>query len=351
MRMRLGLGMAVAAAAVVVASSIGASVTAPATAGLTASRFGKGAAENRPAKIVIANANGSGSRILTTGWYSFVSPDGLQVAVIDSDVNGTRTSGSSSTRAPGGSPRRVIDVGCTDVYWSPDSTKLACVEPGQAGVRSRLILIDAARGAKTTLAVGFFDRQLSFSPDSTGLVYVQNRRDAYFSADSALKVIDLATRAVRTVRDGGVASPAWGPTEIAFATLKPRGRNFTFDAAVIKPDGSGFRRLTRFRPTMELFGPHPVAWSADGTRLLAGMFGLDAWTFNLAYAIDAIRGGSRRVATGVSPTALSRDGRYMVGQTWAEGARRATSNIVRVPWTGGKAQVLLRQAVFASLNG
>ena len=41
----------------------------------------------------------------------------------------------------------------------------------------------------------------------------------------------------------------------------------------------------------------------------------------------------------------------MVGQTWAEGARRATSNIVRVPWTGGKAQVLLRQAVFASLNG
>ena len=87
MRMRLGLGMAVAAAAVVVASSTGAAVTAPATAGLTASRFGKGAAETRPAKIVIAKANGSGSRILTTGWFSFVSPDGSQVAVVDSDVN------------------------------------------------------------------------------------------------------------------------------------------------------------------------------------------------------------------------------------------------------------------------
>ena len=352
--MRLGLGMAVAAAiAVVGTSSTGATVAAPASPSLTASRFGKGAAENRPAKIVIANANGSGSRVLTTGWFSFVSPDGSQVAVVDSDTNSYTNLRLELYASSGGSPRRVIDVGCTYtyVYWSPDSTKLACVEPGESGARSRLVLIDAASGTKTTLAVGFFDKQISFSPDSTSLVYVQNPRETYFSASSALKVIDLATRAVRTIRNGGVASPTWGPTMIAFATLKPRGRNFTLDTAVVKPDGGGFRRLTRFRPTKELFGPHPVAWSADGKRLLAGMIGLDAWTFNLSYAVDPIRGGVRPIASGVSPTALSRDGRYMVGQTWAEGTRRATSTIVRVPWTGGTPRVLLRQAVEASFNG
>ncbi len=41
----------------------------------------------------------------------------------------------------------------------------------------------------------------------------------------------------------------------------------------------------------------------------------------------------------------------MIGQTWGEGARKATSTIVRVPWAGGKPQVLLRQAVEASFNG
>ena len=125
MRMRLGLGMAVAAAAVVVASSIGASVTAPATAGLTASRFGKGAAETRPAKIVLANANGSGSRILTTGWFSFVSPDGSQVAVIDSDMNWYTNLRLELYASSGGAPKRVIDLDCIRLFWSPDSTKLA----------------------------------------------------------------------------------------------------------------------------------------------------------------------------------------------------------------------------------
>ena len=233
--------------------------------------------------------------------------------------------------------------------WSPDSTKIACDELSTAaGKPTRLVLIDAASGAKTPLATGFFHSQLSFSPDSASLAYVQNPTEMFNSARATLKVIDLATRAVRTIRTGAVSAPAWGPTEIAFATAKRRGRNSTYDTAVVKPDGTGFRRLTRFRPTTELFGPHPVAWSADGIGLLAGMFGLDAWTFNLrAMPIDAIAVASRlHPATGVSPTALSRDGRYMVGQTWAEGTRIAPPR--NRPNTLDRRQrrrVLLRQAV------
>ena len=358
-RLWVGLGVVAVTSALILAPAAvpaaGRAAAAQTTVSLTASRFGKGAAENRPAKIVVANANadGSGSRVLTTGWYSFVSPDGSQVAVIDSDVNADTNLRLELYASSGGAPRHAIRINCGGVVWSPDSTKLACVEGRfyDEAKPSRLLLIDAASGAKTTLAKGVFDSQISFSPDSTSLVYVQKPQGPYFSAGSALKVIDLATRAVRMVRAGGVASPAWGPTEIAFAVLKPRGRTFTLDTAVIKPDGSGFRRLTRFRPTQELFGPHPVAWSADGTRLLAGMIGLDAWTYNLSYAVDASRGGSRLIANGVHPTALSRDGRYLIGQTWGEGTRRASSTVVRVPWTGGKPQVLLRQAVFPSFNG
>ena len=355
-RLRLGLlGAALAAvatAALVTASEAAPVAVAPATVSLTASRFGKGFAETRPAKIVVANANGSGSRILTRGWASFVSPDGSQVAVMDGNRTNLRLELYASS---GGAPTRAIRINCGRIVWSPDSTKLACVDytGAAAGKPSQLRLIDAASGARTTLATGFFDRQVSFSPDSGSLAYVQKPTDdPYFNARSTLKVVDLAMRAVRTIRNGLVASPGWGPTEIAFATLKPRGRNFTFDTAVVKPDGSGFRRLTRFRPTAELFGPYPVAWSADGRRLLAGMNGPDAWTARESYAIDPIRGGVRLIAHSVSPSALSRDGRFVIGQTGdSETTGNAGSNVVRVPWAGGRAQVLLRQAVLASFNG
>jgi hypothetical protein len=320
---------------------------------LTISRFGKGAAGSRPAKIVIARADGSRSRVLTTGWFSYVSPDGSQVAVVDSNVNWYTNQRLELYAPAGGAPRRVVDLRCVHVYWSPDSTKLACVELSTAaGKPTRLVLVDARSGANTPLATGFFDGQVSFSPDSAGLAYVQNPTEAFNSARGTLKVIDLASRAVRTIRTGAVSAPTWGPTEIAFATAKRRGRNFTYDTAVVKPDGSGFRRLTRFRPDLNLWGPYPVAWSADGTRLLAGMNGLDAWTRREAYAINPIRGGVRLIAHTVSPSALSRDGRYVIGQTGDEettGLDR--SNVVRVPWAGGTKRVLLRQAVEPSFNG
>jgi hypothetical protein len=345
-------------AAVAVAGAFGGSAqpSAPApaaaqkaTASLTASRFGTGAAETRPAKIVVANADGSGSRVLTRGRFSFVSPDGSQVAVAKYDVANNRSLNwrlELFARAVS-APTHVIPINCAIFYWSPDSTKLACVSS------RRLLVIDAATAAVTTLATGVFDGQVSFSPDSTRLAYVQ-ATSRYYNSNGKLKVIDLATRAITTVRARGAASPVWGPTAIAFSTVQKRGaRRFTFNAALIQPDGTGFRQLTRFHPTTELYGLLPRAWSADGTRLLAGLAGLDAWVYREAYAVDPIHGGSRLIAHSVSPAALSRDGQYVIGQTGdAETTGLAGSNIVRVPWArGGRRHILLRHAVEPSFNG
>jgi hypothetical protein len=346
-------GSVAAAAARITASAPAAAAEDKATASLTASRFGKGAAETRPAKIMVASADGSGSRVLTRGWFSLVSPDGSQVAVMDGDVNYTN-SRLELYASTGGAPTQAIRINCARIVWSPDSTRLACVAyNGTAGKPSQLRLIDAATAATTKLATGFFETQVSFSPDSTRLAYVQLPTSrSYYSSRSKLRVIDLTTHAITTVRGSAAASPAWGPGAIAFAVLKPRGRNYRFDVAVVQPDGSGFRRLTNFRPDAQLFGPTPVAWSADGRRLLAGMVGLDAWTHREAYAVDAVRGGVRLIAHGVSPSALSREGRYVIGQTGdAETTGLAGSNVVRVPWAGGKKRVLMRQAVEASYNG
>jgi hypothetical protein len=100
------------------------------------------------------------------------------------------------------------------------------------------------------------------------------------------------------------------------------------------------------------FAIYAVAWSADGTRLLAGIYGQDAWTIREAYAIDAVKGGFRLIAHRVMPTALSRDGRFVVGQTGdPECCGFKYSNIVRVGWGGGKKTVVIPHAMFASFNG
>jgi Tol biopolymer transport system component len=229
---RIGLGLSATLAFVALAATDalgrGATSATPARAEstvlLTASRFGKGAAENRPAKIVVANADGSGSRVLTTAWFSFVSPDGSLVAVVDSDVNWYTNPRLELYASTGGAPQRVVKAGCVHLYWSPDSTKLACAELSTtAGKPSRLLLIDAASGARTTLATGFFDRQISFSPDSTRLAYVQLPASGYLSSRSKLKVMDLTTHTITIAQSSAASSPVWGLDVIGFGRVKGWG--------------------------------------------------------------------------------------------------------------------------------
>jgi WD40-like Beta Propeller Repeat len=298
------------------------------------------------AKIVVTRDDGSGKRVLAAGELSSVSPDNSLVAVTDyKEVNHAWVSPTLRVYATsGGRAKFALRIGCPRVVWSPDSTKLACVAGG------RLLLIDAATGARRTLATGFVDWP-SFSPDSTSLVFVRRVSNDSARVAGTLTVIDLDTHALRTLRQAATR-PVWGPTAIAFSTVVSRPHYDQLDVALIQPDGTGFRRLTHIRPRTYLFGVFPVAWSADGQRLLGGIVGLDAWTARESYAIDPVRGGFRLIAHSVMPSALSRDGRYVIGQTGdPECCGFRFSNIVRVPWSGGKETVLVRHAMVASFNG
>lgn len=321
------------------------------TAATSASVTGTTGSDVHPGRgrIVIANADGSGRRVLANGESSTISPDGARVAVTDWDeVNHSFVRPRFSVfPASGGAPTFTLPGYCAGVAWSPDSKKIACSEDSTP---NRLVVIDAATGSSMAIATGYFD-QASFSPDSKRLVYVQRATPETGRMAGALTVFDLTTRSVRVLR-GAAARPVWGPQAIAFSTVVSRPHYDVLNVALIQPDGSGFRQLTHIRPRTYLFAMYPVAWSADGTRILGGIHGLDAWTEREAYRIDPIKGGFRLIAHSLMPTAISRDGRFAVGQTGdPECCGFKYSNIARVALGGGKKHVLLAHAMAASYNG
>jgi hypothetical protein len=343
--MRLGLGASMVA---VMATVVSATSTAGAGGGSAAAESGRLTASVAGHAIAIARGDGGGRRILASGGESFISPDGALVAVTDYDEG---KSGATNRRveffsAAGGSPTHVIRANCTDVYWSPDSTRVSCVDFNLLDKPSRLLLINAKSGGTTTLGKGYYDFQVSFSPDSRSLAYVQYAKA--FAPSGTLKLVDLATRAGSTVRSGA-AAPLWGASAIAFSTVKPRPNGYPItNVAVMQPDGGGFRQLTNIRPSFLQGGLVPIEWSADGKRLLAGQGGQDTW---LAYAVDPVRGGARKISPRVTPDAITPDGRFVIGDTTGGedfGPERA--NVVRVPWAGGRATVLLRNAVAPSYS-
>jgi Tol biopolymer transport system component len=117
-----------------------------------------------------------------------------------------------------------------------------------------------------------FDDQAALSPDGKRLVFVSNR-----SGHANLWLLDLTTKKLTqlTKHDSGDFRPSWSPNGawIAFSSdrdsKKPKAVRAPFvtlqstEIYLIRPDGSGLRRITRERQ----FAGSPK-WSRDGKTLI-----------------------------------------------------------------------------------
>lgn len=319
---------AVLAATLVLAAPANATITA--TAGLHA--------DGNTGHIVIARDDGSHKRVLGAGDHSVISPDGTLVAVLDypSSYPGPPTV-FKLYRASGGAPVLTMSADFSRLTWAPDSRKLVTVDD----TGSRLLMIDAATGVQTTVATGQFGAA-SFSPDS--------KRLAYATQGGALNVVDLVNGMTKTLRRHA-ASPVWGPHTIAFGATHKRGGRTIWNVATIRPDGTHFRQVTHIRPGLLYFGLVPAAWSANGRRLATDTMGSEGY-WNTTYVVDPVRGGARLLYHGnLQQTTISRNGRWIIGQTGdAECCGFQYTDVVRVPWQGGKKHVLIRHAMNVSTN-
>lgn len=208
------------------------------------------------------------------------SPDGLRLAFVVDDPDGTRDVWTSDW--DGSNAEQLVDcvAPCRDAdspAWSPDGLWIAFIRidnvdghnPG-----SKLQVIAVGTGETTTVAAtrgAEYAGEPRWSPDGRSLVativrYVDDGNDTQTVTGSAITVVGLddVTPDFRPITTFESLSgyPDWHPTDsvILFAAGEPT------DLFTIRPDGTGLTRLTNQRPGDDLlFMP---AYRPDGSGIL-----------------------------------------------------------------------------------
>ncbi len=303
-----------------------------------------------PEWVWSAHNDGSAARRLARGSAPRIAPNGKLVAYDSFSHGNTRL---AVVPAGGGTPRILIASHWQDqptLAWSPDSKTLVAVTGSELG-NKRLVRIDVESGVVLgTIATGrdFFGAQ--FSPDGSRVVYTRAPTE---KMPSDLFIATLATGRVRQLtHDHRSSSAVWGPGWIVFSRSRnPKRREDApkQDLYLVKPSGADLHRLTFTNPPFLLSGLSPLAWSSDGRRLLAEFGGQDT---SYAETVNPRTGRVRRVgkpSQGYVGWALSSDGRWILATTGGPEPSAGT-NVVAIPYVGGKPRILARHAWWAGWN-
>jgi hypothetical protein len=298
----------------------------------------------------IARADGSGARMLAAGLSPAISPDGRLVAYIGTPVSaGERL---MLIAAAGGRARLLRSASLIfAMRWSPGGKRLAVAEQtvatGTSPSRLQIVTIDVANGRVRATVPASLPYSMSFSPDGSQLAYTWSA-SANPPRDDIYIVPAGGGRPMRVTHDGHSMLPVWGPNWIVFTNERPPTSSDPLpkqNLYLIKPSGAGLHRLTRVTIPARMFGFTPLAWSANGRRLIAEWSGLGT---GYVVTVDPRSGRVNRVGQpmGVGGAGLSKDGRTILGVQ--EDRRTNRESVVTLPYQGGRASLLVRDAISPS---
>ena len=248
-------------------------------------------------KIVYVDARGS--RILY-GFYADISPYGSRIVYssceytdhpywwVDADWSHLPSYHSAgyeiaSVDVDGSSPMRVTDNTLFESFpvWSPDGTRIAFVSSIRRyksdfvahyyPERSQLAIMSPEGGEITLIANtrGAWLYPPTWSPDGQRLTFIKNRG----SDEEAVLILYTVFLDGYGLTEIGetTAPPTWSPDgdEMAFAAVD--GDQAVIN--VVRPDGTGLRRIWSSEPDANLRPITQLSWSPDGSELLFIIYG------------------------------------------------------------------------------
>lgn len=314
------------------------------------------------ATVWTAQASGAARRVLGPGDDPKISPDGSLVAASlfgGSGIFPERGPALALYPTGGGVARTYLSLASAIVSplaWSEDSRYLAVFvgstsEHDEAGLSS-LDVLDTRTGALATIAHGQI-YGASFAPDpSDRIVYSQSPSES-LAATANLYVSGPDGSAVkRLTPNGRNLFPVWGPRYIAYDREHSR-RHATRVRQIwlLSPGGGRVERLTHMRVPAQDLGLMPIGFSQDGRRLLAEFGGEDTrepWT------VGVPSGRARRLrvrAPQAFAEGISSDGQTLLIDEVSVGQHASSGRVVRIPFAGGPAKVLIAHGAQSSWDG
>lgn len=284
----------------------------------------------------VGGPNGQNPTQLAQADEPTVSPNGQFVALVSStniqavlvySVNGTLVARYSGAEGP--------------LTFSSNSRYLAMQRGG-------LQVADLSSGAVRQLARGQF-RGASFAPTGSRLVYGLSKSEALNSPVNLFTINANGTSRKQLTTNGRSANPVWGSKGIAFDQITYRGTQSAPSAQLYVMSGGRTRQITNLKIPSLLTGLVPMYIASDGVHMVAAYSGQDtdqAWTVNLSTKKLVRLTASKQY---VSPYGISRNGkRALVALGGFEGP--PTGSVATIPFSGGKATILVKHAGIPSWN-
>jgi Tol biopolymer transport system component len=190
---------------------------------------------------------GGGALLVQRDWESPKSGSFYELTVVD--VDGER-------RRIGRPERRLIEEWDIQGEWSPDGSLVAFIR--SVGLGDALyVYVSRADGTgqrRLSATTGSRDHSPTWAPDGQRLAFVRDDRIATIRVDGG---------DANVITSGDDHSPRWSPDGERIAFLRAGTRSGSEAVFVVRPDGSGLRRLAA-DGDYQLGG-----WSPDSSRLLA----------------------------------------------------------------------------------
>jgi Tol biopolymer transport system component len=313
--------------------------------------------ETSPLQVWAAGPSGAPPELLGAGLEPLLSPTGKLVAASLSDSNsGPALAVYSVAGAPARTYASLTSVTAQPLAFSPDSKYLAVSLISTAiknmGKRSSLAVIDLETGAMRTIAHGI-PEGASFAPEGSDMLAYGLASSYQLTAPVDIHVSAPDGSGARLfTHDGRSLNPVWGSSGIAYDRERLRHLEApVYQIWLASPSGGGARQLTHLKINPLVEGLVPLAFSADGSNLLAEFEGEDT---SAAWTVDLTSGRVRELTTPGRHTlegaGISQDGTTVLVDEDSLQSPPSSGRIVLIPFDGGSAHVLVAHAGEASWN-
>jgi hypothetical protein len=316
-----------------------------------------------PETVWAAQANGSGPQRLGLGDQPLIAPNGSSVAAalfgtgVGPQEQGPALALYSTEGAASKDFLSLATATATPLAWSSDSRYLAVsfqsTSVTSIAAGSGLDVIDTLTGTVTTIAHGAI-YGASFARDSSDRLAYAVARSLSVATPTNVYIANPDGSGVRALTHNGHSLfPVWGPRYIAYDRERMRGRDEypIYQIWLQAPEASVASRLTDVPAGPLVAGLTPIAFSSDGSRLLAEFGGEDtseAWTVRVpsGHARRLLVHGHTVMGAGI----LSNGASVLVDEGSFE-QPSSSGRVASVPFAGGRATVLVAHGSQGSWSG